>query len=383
MGRKYTGVRSASENSIEIDFFYENKRCRERIKLKPTAANLEACSKHRDEILQAIELGEFDYSVTFPNSKNIGKFTINSMTIERYMNLWLIEQKDAVMTSTYNEYKKMIINQIIPALGHIELNELRTSDVKKWVKSVGCSQKRASNLISPIRLALNEAKGDDLISENPLIGWTFKKKSKLKPSPIDTFNQDEMDSIIAALDGQKRNFIQFAFWSGLRTSELIALKWSDVKWDKRKIHIQRAKTQQAKVPEITKTKSSERTLDIQDKALEALLAQKIYTFKKEGFIFHNPRTNQPWEGDQPIRRTLWIPALRKANIRYRKPYQTRHTFASMMITAEENIAWLSKQLGHSSISTTTQRYATFIDNTLPNAGEKASKLFGKSTPESM
>ncbi len=70
MGRKQrTGVRAVSASSIEISFVYQGKRCRERIKLKPTPANLKRAERHREAILDAIERGTFDYATTFPNSK--------------------------------------------------------------------------------------------------------------------------------------------------------------------------------------------------------------------------------------------------------------------------------------------------------------------------
>jgi integrase len=70
-------------------------------------------------------------------------------------------------------------------------------------------------------------------------------------------------------------------------------------------------------------------------ALEALKAQKRYTFLKNAEVFQNPKTGDRWNGNQAIRRGMWAVALRKAKVRYRKPYQTRHTYASMMLMAGE------------------------------------------------
>nr|WP_233583177.1 DUF3596 domain-containing protein [Candidimonas sp. SYP-B2681] len=64
------GVRPASESSIEIEFLYQGTLWRERLRLKPSAANLKRASDLRAGILDAIEKGEFNYAVTFPKSKN-------------------------------------------------------------------------------------------------------------------------------------------------------------------------------------------------------------------------------------------------------------------------------------------------------------------------
>ena len=47
-------------------------------------------------------------------------------------------------------------------------------------------------------------------------------------------------------------------------------------------------------------------------AIEALEAQKEYTYKQKRYVFHNPRTNEAWETDHQIRRTAWIYALERA-----------------------------------------------------------------------
>ena len=74
MGGKFTGVHASSQSSIEITFAYRGKRCRERIKLKPTAANLRAAANHRGAILDAIAKGTFDYATTFPDSPRAALF---------------------------------------------------------------------------------------------------------------------------------------------------------------------------------------------------------------------------------------------------------------------------------------------------------------------
>lgn len=81
-------------------------------------------------------------------------------------------------------------------------------------------------------------------------------------------------------------------------------------------------------------------------AIEALKSQMNYTLGISKRVFHNPRTNQPWETYHQIRRTAWIHTIKRANVRYRNPYQTRHTYASMMLSSGENIMWVASQMGH-------------------------------------
>ena len=171
--------------------------------------------------------------------------------------------------------------------------------------------------------------------------------------------------------------IKFAFWTGMRTSELCALKWSDINWEKSKISVTRAKTQKAERDETTKTISGTRQVKLLSPALDALTKQKELTFNnKDRHIFLNPFNELPWKGDDPIRKA-WTIALRKAGVRYRNPYQTRHTYASLMLSAGELLPWISSQMGHSTTAQTTKAYARYIDDSLTDAGEKAVKMFGE------
>ncbi|WP_211298180.1 site-specific integrase [Marinobacterium halophilum] len=153
----------------------------------------------------------------------------------------------------------------------------------------------------------------------------------------------EVRSVQAQLDGQCRNLIQFAFWSGLRTSELIALRWQDIDLDNKRVYIRTTIVRQRE--KTTKTASGQRTIELQPDALEALQSQLKLNPESER-VFHDPATNAPWLGDHIIRKRIWIPALETAGVQYRNPYQTRHTFASMLLSKGKNPLWVAQQMGH-------------------------------------
>jgi len=110
-------------------------------------------------------------------------------------------------------------------------------------------------------------------------------------------------------------------------------------------------------------------------AREALQAQKAHTYLRGAEIFLNPRTGEPWTGDQAIRKTMWTPILKRVGVRYRRPYQTRHTYASMMLTCGESPVWLAQQMGHSDFTMIARTYGRWIPDAVPDAGGKAEALF--------
>jgi len=380
MGR---GVKKATETSIQIEFLYKGVRCRERIKLQPTAVNLKKVERHREAILHAIDDGTFDYAVTFPKSKNIKKFSPQcELTVGTWLDQWISRKEPHIKTSTFVNYNKMITS-IKAHFGPVRLVDLKKKDVRTWCETLTMGNGAIANILTPFRSALQDAYHDELIPENPLFNFQFRRNEPPKLSDIKPFNKEEQAAIIeTSPGGHVRNLFQFAFWTGMRPSELIALQWGDVDWKKEIILVQRAKTYFAKSPEKTKTRAGHREVKLLSPALQALRSQKELSYsapKASDSIFLNPRTGLPWEGD-PIIRLVWMKVLRRAGVQYRRPYQTRHTYASMMLSAGEPLAWVSKQLGHSNVVMTARVYATWIPDSQPEAGSKAVELFSEKRP---
>lgn len=386
--RQRTGVRAISESSIQIDFEFKGIRCRERIKLAPTTANLKRAEQHRAAILHAIERGTFDYAVTFPDSPRRFLFSEHKgagYALETWLETWLERQRQHLKSSTWDDYRKIITHTLIPAMGRIYLPDLKRSDIRTWCEGQKSGNKRLANVQSVLRAALQDALDDELIEINPLYGWKYARKEAPKPvDDVDPFTMEEQELILASCrDPQHRNLFQFAFWSGLRTSELAALEWGDIDWIRGIVRVSRAKTQASDEAEGTKTKKGTRDVKLLSPALEALIAQKEHSFLANGAVFLNPRTGEAWEGDQPIRHSAWVPSLKKAGTRYRRQYQTRHTYASMMLTAGESPIWLAQQMGHSDTAMIFRVYGRWIPEATPNAGGKAVEMFGKKAAEKL
>jgi integrase len=88
-------------------------------------------------------------------------------------------------------------------------------------------------------------------------------------------------------------------------------------------------------------------------------------------------------GDQALRLGPWRRALRAAGVRYRYPYQMRHTYASMMLSAGENPAWIARQMGHADWGMIRRTYARWMPDVEPNAGEKASSWWANNTAQNL
>jgi integrase len=333
-------------------------------------------------VLFAISTGTFDYATTFPNStiaKRFSKPKEKPKLVEEYLDQWLTDQKPRLKASTYEGYRKVVMGHLFPLFGPLPLPELTKKAVRDKLREMQVTNKTLANIQSVLRKALTDAVDEyELIEANPLSAWTFRNKEAIpSEDKVDPFTADEQAAILMHLEGQARNLVQFAFWTGLRTSELVALDWADVDFLRGAVRVSKGITQASNEAEVPKTAAGRRDVKLLPHALEALEAQKQWTWLSGSEIFQNPFTGKRWAGDQPIRKTMWTPALKRAGVRYRFPYQTRHTYASMMLSAGEHPMWVAAQMGHADWTMIARVYGRWMPEADPDAGGKAQAKFGK------
>jgi predicted transposase YbfD/YdcC len=126
----------------------------------------------------------------------------------------------------------VITGQLLPTFGAYDINEITAPIIREWISALGATPKTIRNCLTPLRNMFADAMNDDLIKTNPIEQIALSKliqvASKKSEFDAEPFNEVDKQLIIDAANGQVKNLIQFGFWSGLRTSELIALKWADI-----------------------------------------------------------------------------------------------------------------------------------------------------------
>lgn len=338
---KYTGVQLHG-GSLRIWFTWQGKRTYEPIHLAPTQNNYKAAARLRQEISQRIKLGAFNYAEYFPESPNAHQTA--HKTFGQLANNWISSLADKAPSTRYG-YQKMLHRYLLPPWQNKAIKDISYSEITALIGSLKVSAKTRNNILTPIRQIFEIAYIDDHIKTNPA---SKLKSSKIQKQLPDPFTLEEVEQILNHLQSRYpepiRNYFQLAFFAGMRTSELIALKWGDIDWNNNLIRVQRAKVLQ----QIKGTKTYQiREVELNSRAIATLKRQKTHTYLATEWIFLNPNTGQPFIDDRPIRRWSWIPTLKALGMRHRAAYQTRHTCATMMLMAGNNPAWAAKQLGHS------------------------------------
>ena len=152
----------------------------------------------------------------------------------------------------------------------------------------------------------------------------------------------------------------------MRPSELIALKWRHVDFATRTISVREGRV--CGVDGSLKTTSSNRDVDMLPPLAEVLRRHREASGGGYGYVFTGL-------GGTPLdvanlRNRMWYPALRKAGLRRRTMYQTRHTFASLMLSHGEDPLWIARMLGHATMEMIFHHYGKFIRNRARRDGGK-------------
>jgi integrase len=242
------------------------------------------------------------------------------------------------------------------------LGSLTRKDIRQAVSKQTLSRQRISNLLRPLRGALEQAIEDGAISENPLLGFKVRRVQASRDEVIDPFNPEE----IAALGATECGALwTFWAWSGPRSGEIIGLRWGDVDTDCKSVEIRRAiRLGREKSP---KTEAGRRVLELLQPAREAIARLRRGT--PDDPVFTNPNTGEGWHEAKALNRAF-ARACRKAKVRRRYVYQLRHTFATWALSSGENPAWIAKKMGHSDTAMLYRHYGKWMPQMDPKAGSR-------------
>jgi integrase len=200
-------------------------------------------------------------------------------------------------------------------------------------------------------------------SYSPFFG--YKKLPEIDSyEKVFPFSIDEQKGVLDQLPEHWKPYFRFAFCCGLRPGEQIALKPDDIDWEKGILNVRRAITLDEngkKTEGNTKNRYSRRSIRLIPMMLEALQDQKVIHGLHGGKYFFCTKTGMPVNLSN-LRQRVWTPAITKAGVPYREMKQTRHTFATIALSAGENPLWIAKVMGHRNTEMIIKVYSRYIEN---------------------
>lgn len=273
-------------------------------------------------------------------------------TVAFQLDQWLSAQRieestKAGYSSAINFWKNAPCDDRGTPLGDLALRGMKTSHIQRAITTrPDLTGKTINNYISVLREAVELAITDNVLRENPVEKVPRAKHQKPPPDP---FTREEAEAIMADIQArqpeQVANFVEFWFWTGLRTSEIFGQRWPNVDLASAKLKITEAVVR-GNHKDRTKT-NVERLLHLNSRSLAAITRQRKFTQIAGEHVFQDPRYDSPWIDERAFRRSYWTPTLKRLGIRYRRPYNMRHTYATQMLMAGMNPAFCATQMGHS------------------------------------
>ena len=360
-----TGI-TAQKDCITIRFTVKGVDYRETLYLPPTKINLTtvAVTERARMIAHVREHGSLK--------------KMNVPTVAEYLDKWVRLQPEQIGGGTLHQYRRYA-ERLKAVFGEIPVDELTVGDVRDFCAEMAANKrtgKTIANTISPLRMALGVAVDDGVIANNVIKDWSFKTKRSVEDGDdIKPFSKEEQAKILEQCLPHEWNYYMFMIWSGLRPSEAIALTWDDIDFKKKTISINKAKTQYVQEAESPKTRGSKRVIKMLTNAREALIRQMRKRGLHHTHVFINPDTDKPYNSSKDFYKR-WVRILKSAGVEYRKQYQCRHTFASMMVSSGEHPQWVADMMGHTDWTMIAKTYAKWMPEAMPDAGSKAEKLFG-------
>ncbi|WQT51208.1 site-specific integrase [Helicobacter pylori] len=208
------------------------------------------------------------------------------------------------------------------------------------------------NFNANLKSFLAFCESERFLSQNPY--YTITLKNALEAKAIEPFSLEEVKTLIDNAPSLRlKAFLVVAFFTGLRTGEQLALLWEDIDFKEKTITINKSLNE---LGEITspKNKPSIREVDLLEPVEKILKELKESEPDTKKFVFI----------DMPKRSSLFQRHFKKLlkalNLKDRKLYTTRHTFASLMLSQGEEPMWVSKTLGHKDLNTTYSAYSHYI-----------------------
>ena len=384
------GTINARGGRLFFDFRFKGKRCREYTKLQDSKANRKRAEKIMEKIEAEIALGLFDFENYFPESPRVDEFKATARKVARlrdgiptfkeFAETWFRECEVGWRYSHKETVRRDLENHLKPQFGELLVHEISKADVLDFRAELG--RKRMSpnrvglaiptinRIMVPLKMTLNEAASRfDFASPVRDI-----KSLKVPRSDVDPFTLQEVQRFLGAVREDFRAYYTVRFFSGMRTGEIDGLKWKYVDFDRRQILVRESLVMGQM--DYTKNDHSQREIVMSQPVFDALVTQKELTAKYE-FVFCNKEGN-PLNYNNVSKR-VWYPLLRHLEMPKRKPYQTRHTAATLWLAAGENPEWIARQMGHATTEMLFRVYSRYVPNLTRRDGSAFEALLAEST----
>ena len=315
-------------------------------------------------------------SLKMPVIQPITGLTVRAL-IESYRLEKMPKRKD-----TRRSYEVWLTNHIIPKWGECDLLAVQARPVELWLQSLSLAPKSKAHIRGLLSVLWDYAmwRGDVPTQRNPMELVTIKGATKRSRQPR-SLTAEEFQSFAANLEEPFREIALLCVCLGLRISECLALRWSDVDWLNGRLRVERGIVCQ-NIDDV-KTTESRKSLCISSDLLEVLKVWKQATqfSGPDDYIFASPVQlgRLPWSYDQVWR--MYQKAATAANIGNLSTHSLRHTYRTWLDSVGTPVGVQQRLMRHADIRTTMNVYGDAVTADMSDAHGKVVNLALNGSPD--
>ena len=309
-------------------------------------------------------------------------FDAGVLTLGTYLEeKWLPDIKDTVRRKTFAQYESVVKRHLAPALGRLKLVSLTPAHVRALYRKKldsGLAPRTVQYIHVTLHKALKQAVVDGLIPRN--VTEAVKAPQALKKE-IKPLNPTQIKALLSAARGDRLEALYvFAIHTGLRRSEILGLKWTDVDLVAGVLSVQRSLDTNGTFNPPKRNKSR-RTVKLTDQAIEALKGHRARQneerlrlgslWEDHDLVFPNT-LGKPMNADNLYHREF-KPLLTKAGLSGFTFHSLRHTCATLLCSKNVNPKIVQEMMGHANISQTMDTYS----HVLPSMQDEAAAALAR------
>jgi integrase len=273
-----------------------------------------------------------------------------------------------IRPETVADYRRRLEREAIPFFTRMPLAAIQPADIKRFARHVAARGVSASTVrlaLAPVKALLADAFEAGDIRSNPAAGVRLALNGTgqaEEDEQVKALTEEELGRLLAEIPEQWRVFFELLAQTGLRIGEAIALRWQDVDFDRRRVHVGRRFYRGSFAP--PKSRYGRRDVPIGPGLAGDLEARWLLEEDVEGLVFPSS-TGTVLDADN-LRRRVLKPAARRASVPWAGFHTFRHTCATTLFHRGINPKQAQVWLGHHSPAFTLAVYTHLLSGDLPD-----------------
>lgn len=290
------------------------------------------------------------------------------------MAAWFLDNyaKNMLKSVTAYNYEGQIRNHLLPELGNIKLKDFSPAKITQFFKTRTYSPETCRKIYVILQSIFARAVEQGFLRETPCTKAVILPKAEIKEKkPF--LNEMQVKELLKKVEpySQFNTIIKVLLYTGMRSGECLALRWQDIDFENKTIHIENTLTDVAGKHwlQSPKTKRSNRYIGLSDVLADILLQHRekqLERIQKVGESFtHKEMVFTSETGnflDRSQLNTQFRRFVKDESYSFATLHTLRHCNATLLINSGVDLKIVSELLGHSDVSTTANIYADVLDS---------------------